>query len=472
MKKLKMMLSMLVVIALTASMLGYLTKLVERKNSHYLYESFYEETENYDVLFLGSSRVLNGVFPMELWNDYGIVSYNCGIEGARIPVCYWVLRNVLEFTSPRLVVIDCYAMTNQSKGTQRVSQFHNFLDELPLGTTKIETIWDIVEEEYLRPEFVWNFSLYHNRWNEIVQNDFESPISPEKGAESNYAVSPIALPKVASTEILEEDGAGTEYLRRIIKLCQEQGIEVLLTYLPFYTSKHLIQESNKAQRIAEEYGVNFISYSNFDSVVDPNTDCANYNISNSHLNPSGARKITDYLGQYITEHYEVPDHREDSAYIGWHDDYREYTEFKLENLAAQDKFEIYLMLLHDKNLSYCVYLSDNNVWHNNLYNNLFANASLNGDNFFSGCPTLAVVDNFTGLIAYLAPNESVETSFGVVMLDENNGAFKITIDGGDVLSLEKEADAGAVVIANAIEDAVTASQFRINSPTTVDKLDP
>ena len=40
------------------------------------YDRFYSEKEDFDVLFFGSSRVLDGVAPMQLWKDYGIRSYN------------------------------------------------------------------------------------------------------------------------------------------------------------------------------------------------------------------------------------------------------------------------------------------------------------------------------------------------------------------------------------------------------------
>ena len=43
---------------------------------HTFYYDFYQQEQDFDVLFLGTSHVLNAVYPMELWRDYGIVSYN------------------------------------------------------------------------------------------------------------------------------------------------------------------------------------------------------------------------------------------------------------------------------------------------------------------------------------------------------------------------------------------------------------
>ena len=65
--------------------LNALTHLMERKDSIQKHQSFLEQEADFDVLFLGTSHVFCGIFPMELWNDYGIVSYNVAGYSSRIP---------------------------------------------------------------------------------------------------------------------------------------------------------------------------------------------------------------------------------------------------------------------------------------------------------------------------------------------------------------------------------------------------
>lgn len=59
------------------------------KYSYIKYKDFYSERENLDVLFLGTSRVINGVDPMELWHDWGIASYNLANYSETICTNYW-----------------------------------------------------------------------------------------------------------------------------------------------------------------------------------------------------------------------------------------------------------------------------------------------------------------------------------------------------------------------------------------------
>lgn len=130
-------------------------------------------------------------------------------------------------------------------------------------------------------------------------------------------------------------------------------IEVLLVYLPYPAPKDARLEVNSVYAVAEEYGVNYINFVEMDNVVDYTTDCYD---SGSHLNPSGARKVTDYLGRYMKEHYNIPDRRNDKNYGRWFDDYETYTDYKINNINNQKVMEQELMLLADKNFSVCIYI--------------------------------------------------------------------------------------------------------------------
>ena len=143
----------------------------------------------------------------------------------------------------------------------------------------------------------------------------------------------------------EESGqTGFVYLRRIIEDCQARGIEVLLVHLPYPADEEKQMDANAVCGIAEAYGVDFIDFVSMDQVTDYATDCFD---ANEHLNPSGARKVSDYLGRYIAEHYEIADRRGEAAYAAWADDTAAYRAKKLADFQNQGGLESALMLLHD-----------------------------------------------------------------------------------------------------------------------------
>lgn len=479
-KWIQALLSVLVIATMTVGMLAGLTRLTGRKYGASKNDAFYAQEEDFDVLLFGTSHMVETVFPMELWRDYGIVSYNLGSNTARLPLTYWILQGALEHTSPRLVVVDCYGLSGNIKGAGVYSMYHDGLDFFRPGLTQIRAVLDTRADDVGRLECLWDFALFHNRWTELSKNDFVPAVSPEKGAESQMNVTSISAaempPVIDSPQMSAEDTAGVEYLHRIIQTCRQQGIEVLLTYMCCGTSETEAaqQEANRAAAIAEEYDIGFVNLLHSD-VVDLRTDMRD----RSHVNPSGARKVTELLGQYITEHYDIPDRREDPAYAGWYEDYEDYTAFKIESLAAPEvvyqyengktyeiNFRNYLMLLHDRRLSFCVFLDGNRLWRENeAYTCLLANAWIEPEKLPPDEPVLAVVDNLSGNVSYLTAGEAADTGFGRVTFTLSEGSYAVQIDGESAMELLPEADAGAVVIDNDSGAVATSSQFAVGAQT-------
>lgn len=231
---------------LTLLLLSGSTRLLERKDSRYKYDEFFKE-KNYDVFFLGTSHIMNGIFPMELWRDYGITSYNFGNHGAKIGTSYWAMRNALDYATPKVIVMDIQSMRAMEKMDTNFAYEHLAFDAFPLSGTKILAVEDIfagVTEESLndrdtegeRPSklgLLWDYSVYHSRWNDLNEGDFTPSYSPEKGADSRIAVAKtIAQPIPVTNETLGYVSDNENALCDTLEYCQNHGIQVILTYIP------------------------------------------------------------------------------------------------------------------------------------------------------------------------------------------------------------------------------------------------
>ena len=64
---------------------------MRRDDSERKYGPFFEDKNGFDVLFFGTSRVLDGITPMELWRDYGITAYNMGNNSEPLGMTKWTL---------------------------------------------------------------------------------------------------------------------------------------------------------------------------------------------------------------------------------------------------------------------------------------------------------------------------------------------------------------------------------------------
>lgn len=390
-RKLKIICSCIATICLLIVSLQYLTDLMELKDSDFKYLPFLEQNEDFDVLFMGTSHVLNGIYPMELWNDYGIVSYNMGGHANQLATTYWVLENALEQTSPKLVVIDCFELDVNVKSSSLFSYGHFSFDAFPLNDTKLSAVRDLLDDPQMKQiqgeeekertgmELLWNYPVYHMRWSELTERDFAVPSTKEKGAEFRLGVAmPDEMVKIPAESKLEGETVGTEYLRKMIEDCQNRDIEVLLMFVPYPAGERSQMSANRVYDIADEYGVNYINFLDM-NLVDYNTDC----YDDSHLNPSGARKVTEYLGEYIMEHYDISDQRTNEVYSDWHEDYKEYSEYKVDVLKEQESLDLYLMFLADKNLDVVLEINNPKIWEDEYYVRLLQNIGSDETNYKS-----------------------------------------------------------------------------------------
>ena len=381
----------LVTVLLLIFVMSGLTNLMEKKDSDLKYESFLQQEEEFDVLFMGTSHVINGIFPMELWKNHGIVSYNFGGHQNTLATTYWTMMNALDYTTPEVVVIDCYGLSTKTKTRKNISYSHLSFDAFPLSLTKIRAINDLLDDPVMdemiekgkvklsgearsKIGFLWDFSVYHSRWSKLEETDFTRSSIDEKGAGTRIGVAiPKEFPGIDRSRKAEGYNVSYEYLEKMIETCQEKGIEVLLTFLPFPAPESEVMNSNRVYDIAEEYDVNYINFLNMD-IVDYDTDCYD---TYSHLNPSGARKVTDFLGEYLRENYNIKDHRDDQNYNSWMEDYDEYEKYKFDNLKEEQSLLNYLMLLSGENLDVKIVIGNKDIYKAPRYKKVIENLKLN-----------------------------------------------------------------------------------------------
>ena len=347
--------------ALLGGVLFYVGRIVESKAGVERVRPFLQEEETPDVLFFGTSHVIYGVYPMELWNDYGIASYNLGASQSTLAMTYWNIMQALEYSSPQLIVVDCSGLRDELKIPATSAMVNRAFDAYPLNATKYAAIMDLMDDPYLETaiengevteeeasqrniwSYLFNIIAYHGRWESLTSKDYTTNLNTQKGA---LYITDVAVtneyPQTKST-VLDSETLSMEYLRKIIDAARSRGIDILLTYIPFSANVGRQKEAHSAGLIAEEMNVPYINFLDL-GIVDYSTDSAD---TGTHLNVSGARKVTDYLGNYIRENYDLPDRRTDEAYSYWFDDYSDYVEMKEETLSDTDEIINYLMLLSD-----------------------------------------------------------------------------------------------------------------------------
>ena len=432
--------------------------LLERKESREKLTPFYERAEQTDVLLLGDSHMLSAVYPLELWRDYGITAYNLASYNNTLPVSYWLLRCALDVCTPKAVVVDinyinCFNRLSGSSG-----DVHTAFDGLPMSRTKLAALDDLMSDpeemdDYgnryvdLKKEYIFPLALYHSRWSELSEEDIHPSYSRYLGAQMQIHVAEPAEYAIVA-DAVGEQGYGFVYLRRIVEECRSRGIGVLLTNVPYPPAGEDDQAySNAVYYVAQELGVEYIDFVYMDQIVDYATDCYD---PNSHLNPSGARKVTDYLGQILSGWYDVPDHRGEAGYARWDSDYDAYVNDKMQLLREQTSIDSFLMMLHDPDFSVCLSIPEGSglyedeclmrlvqnigrrhLFEEDTYDAVFADGLMPLERLMEAAATveayMAVIDRGSGEIREALGGEAeLEASFGGV---QRSGGWFAVSDG-------------------------------------------
>ena len=185
--------------ALLAVAVAGVSRLVERKESREKMQPFLSRAGEYDVLFLGDSIMNTGVFPMEIWEKYGIAGYNIASYGNTLPITYWALQNALDYAAPKLVVLDVQGVSKSYKVSGNSGDVHTAFDCYPITKTKIRTMNDLMDDPNavddsgtayadMKWEYLFTLGKYHTRWSKLTDADFHPVYNREKGAKSVIAV--------------------------------------------------------------------------------------------------------------------------------------------------------------------------------------------------------------------------------------------------------------------------------------------
>ena len=289
-----------------------------------------EERNSIDVLFVGDSDIYNGISPMEIYEKYGITSYDYASSAASNLLMYYMMLEALKTQTPKVVVMDETSIFGYKEGETNT---HRAMDLMPLDDVKLSLINDSGYNFDIgnRLTFLFPFFRYHDRWNKINLSDFikdSEVINYYKGYTFSNTVKAAENDESYMDGLNEEVDFSTSYLpESVIKAkeyCDEHGIEFLLISMPDTSA----WSYGKYEKMTEWTKENNINYLDFNMMLDEvginfKTDTPD---GGMHLNISGAIKLSNYIGKYLDDNYELPDHRGDSKYQSWDESLEKYIE--------------------------------------------------------------------------------------------------------------------------------------------------
>lgn len=319
---------------------------------------FYKNKMEYDVLFLGSSHVGCGIYPMQLWDERGISSYNLAVSAALIPSSFHIFKNAICRHKPKIAMLDTLRLASNEKVSYQLDSLHYAFDIIPLSRQKYESLKDLFPDSGRQMTYILPYSLFHNRWREMTVEKawdalFHTKVSVTKGAWFPCGISmPSIYPQTDC--LLPNNTLGMDYIRAFISLCRENSVIPVLLTVPYPAGETGQKEENSAALLSKELGVPYYNLNKTD-VIDWDTDLLD---SDSHVNMSGGRKVTDWIGRLLVESYGLADYRGDPAYASWYDDYQQYKHKLFDLIRSQTDIKSALMLCNNAVYTACLSVKD------------------------------------------------------------------------------------------------------------------
>jgi len=288
-------------------------------------EGFYNSPRNeYDVMFFGSSNAYCSFNPLVIWKKTGVKSYVFATQQQPVWATYHYMVDAFKTQSPELVVMDVLMLShNEEYYDEGVN--YTFCDSMPFSKNKLELV-KVSAPEGERFGLLCNFVKYHSRWNDLKKQDFVYTKAEMKDYSKGFCV----LTGVYEGEIVREDVSAVEefaellpkntvYLQKIIDLCKEKDVELILVKTPSNATAIEKTYYNSVEKLAIENGVIFIDYNlDYEEIgFDLKTDF----FDKTHLNTWGAEKFTEYFIENID--YFAGESNNNTS---WDDDFKKYLE--------------------------------------------------------------------------------------------------------------------------------------------------
>ena len=262
-----------------------------------------EKKNTIDVLVAGDSESYTSVSPMDLWDRAGIAAYDCGQPGQRIQETYYILKTAFRTQSPKLVLFETNTMFRDP----------GFLKNVQLSLTE---------------PLAYHFPVikYHNAWKAL----FDGPGGPKKSYKG-FEIRDKVVSYEGDKEYMKETKDKAQipevvriYMEKIKRLCEKNGADLLLVSAPS-PKNYNYKKHNSLEEYARENDLSYVDLNMKFRDIGIDWKMDSYD-RGDHLNISGARKVTAYIGEYLADNYDLPDRRNDDGWREWDDLAREYLE--------------------------------------------------------------------------------------------------------------------------------------------------
>lgn len=307
-----------------------------------------------DCLFLGTSHVYCSYIPKNIYDETGISSASVATSSQSYQNSYWVLKEVFQYQSPKVVVLDIHSITTAVDEQVQNFRLHysSGISIIPdISLTKLSAYRDIKNIHYGWSDQMTVYDAYalieykseYNRQHQSLQELGNLLFDPANEystfgyypATTVYPIERLQASVTSDQYVNLYDTVEFQYLEKIYELIRQKDAELLLTRAPYTTELDDHQLYQQVFAWAEQEKIPIIDYFDLIEQLRINLDMDFRDAD--HLNYLGAEKATEYMADYLQTNYAFTDHRGDKKYKLWEENTFDYEEIRQEVIYNYEK---------------------------------------------------------------------------------------------------------------------------------------
>ena len=341
MKKTKTVLSVLAVLLAFVLLLCLMTRLFTPTYATDLVEGsmisqYYGEAGDHDVIFIGDCEVYSNFSPMEMYRQQGITAYVRGTSQQLIWQSYYILKETLKYETPKAVVYNVNAMRHPEPITAEFNRLT--IDEMRWSAEKVGIIRASMMEEETFASYVFPILRYHSRFQHLTREDIDYLFRDKDNTFNGYLMKKEVLPveKLPAKRPLksyEFSDTCYDYLEKMTRLCQDNGVELILIKAPSLYPYWYEEHDAQMQDFADKWGLAYYDLTKQIETIGLDFSQDTYD-AGLHLNLSGATKLSGYFAELLVKEHGLQDRRAETAIAAVYDE-----KLRLYDEAAQEKGE-------------------------------------------------------------------------------------------------------------------------------------
>ncbi len=263
-----------------------------------------EKDNDIEVLFMGDSEAYSAFSPLAMYERKGFTSYVLATSAQPLYYTQSLLERTLKNQKPKVLVLETNLIYRNIVASDSIAH-------------KIGDIFPIFE--------------LHDRWKSVTLNADSSYSSGKDKTIKGYyfskaidGVKDLSKYMAPTNELRPIESINRSILDQIIRICHDNDMKVVFVSTPSTVNWNM-KKHNGIVDYVKDKDITYIDMNllTLEEPIDWQRDTRD---EGDHLNYYGAMKVSRYIADYLNDHFELNDRRNDKAYYHWQDALQKYND--------------------------------------------------------------------------------------------------------------------------------------------------